>query len=282
MINTHFTEKIDLKDQQSEFESVIAKATRGLVTGLENKMEPALQQMVRMPWSSWEAVDDQSEYVNQISTYINQSIPLYQEWLSNPSHFRFFCDSFCSSFIPLLIQQIYKCKKISIAGAQQLILDFTAIKTFLVELPNTGKIQPSPVPGRYARHIQKELGKAELILKVILTPVSSVIDTYKALIVDGSEADFQKLLDLKGITRSEQKSLIEQYVQTTEPKESNTIAPTQTGLGMGMGVGGKTLKSMFGGMTDFMSKGGEATKRILKVPTSSSNLSPDNNNSPSN
>jgi len=53
MINVRFTEKIDLKDQQSEFEGVIAKTTRGLVNGLENKMEPALQQMVRVPWSSW-------------------------------------------------------------------------------------------------------------------------------------------------------------------------------------------------------------------------------------
>jgi hypothetical protein len=206
-------------------------------------MEPALQQMVKMPWSSWEAVDDQSEYVNQISTYINQAIPLYQEWLSNPAHFRFFCDSFCSSFIPLLIQQIYKCRKISIAGAQQLILDFTSVKALLIDLPNIGKAQPNPVPGRYTRHIQKELGKAELILKVILTPVASILDTYKALIVDGSESDFMKLLDLKGLTRSEAKTLVDQYVQTSEPKEPLTISPTPTPLNMG----GKALMSMFSG-----------------------------------
>jgi len=52
-------------------------------------MEPAFTQMTRMPWSSWESVGDQSEYVNQISTYIQQSVPLYAFWLTNFSHFGF-------------------------------------------------------------------------------------------------------------------------------------------------------------------------------------------------
>jgi len=229
-------------------------------------MEPALQQMIKMPWSSWEAVDDQSEYVNQISAYINQSAPLYQEWLSNPAHFRFFCDSFSVSFIPLLIQQVYKCKKISIAGAQQLILDFTAIKTLLSELPNAGKMQQTPIPGRYTRHIQKELGKAELILKVILTPVIAIVDTYKALIVEGSESDFQKLLDLKGLSRSEAKILVDQYAQTIEHKEIPTTSPIPS-----QNIQKTTLKSMFSGMSDVWTKGGEATKRILKGPDNNNN-----------
>jgi hypothetical protein len=72
-----------------------SSSTKALVTVLENKMEhAALSSMTKMPWGSWESVGDQSDYVNQISTYINQSVPLYSYWLSNPSHFRFFCDSF--------------------------------------------------------------------------------------------------------------------------------------------------------------------------------------------
>lgn len=52
------------------FISVIAKGIQGLVNALQNKIEPALVQMTKMPWSSWESVEDQSDYVNQISTAV--------------------------------------------------------------------------------------------------------------------------------------------------------------------------------------------------------------------
>ena len=93
-IKPKFTEKIDLTQEQSEYEGVTAKAIKSMVRGLEVKVEAALLQMTKMPWASWEAVEDQSEYVNQLSTYVNQTVPLYMNWLANPSHFQYFCDSF--------------------------------------------------------------------------------------------------------------------------------------------------------------------------------------------
>jgi hypothetical protein len=76
------------------------------------------------------------------------------------------------SFIPHLIQTLFKCRRISEVGAQQLMLDFTAIKTILLELPKSGKPDPAPVT-RYSKHVQKEMGKAELLLKVISSPGST-------------------------------------------------------------------------------------------------------------
>jgi hypothetical protein len=93
-IKSKFVEKIDLSSEQADFESVIAKAIKGLVYGLEAKLEPAFLQMTKMPWASWETVGDQSEYVNHISTYIDQSVPIYHNWLSNSAHFSYFCDYF--------------------------------------------------------------------------------------------------------------------------------------------------------------------------------------------
>jgi hypothetical protein len=43
------------------------------------------------------------------------------------------------------------------------------------------------------------MAKAESILKVILTPPATLVDAYKALIVDGNEADFQRIVELKVI-----------------------------------------------------------------------------------
>ena len=90
------------------------------------------------------------------------------------------------------------------------MLDFTAIKTILLQIPTGGKPN-GIVPARYARTVNKEMAKAELILKVILARQSGLVETYKTLIVDGSETDFQKIMDLKGIPRNEQKQLMETY-----------------------------------------------------------------------
>ena len=57
--------------------------------------------------------------------------------------------TFFSSFIPKLIQQLYKCKPLSPVGAEQLLLDVHMFKTALLELPSTGcQVQRKP-PASY-------------------------------------------------------------------------------------------------------------------------------------
>ena len=75
------------------FVRVVALAIKVLVLNLQTKVDVAFSQMLKMPWASWESVGDQSEYVNQFHTYVSQSVPLYNDWLS-AIHFRYFCDSF--------------------------------------------------------------------------------------------------------------------------------------------------------------------------------------------
>jgi len=69
-----------------------------MISRLHVKIEPAFATMTRVNWAVWESVGDQSEYVNQISTCIAQTVPIYHDWLSNTIHFTFFCDSFLRSF----------------------------------------------------------------------------------------------------------------------------------------------------------------------------------------
>jgi len=212
-INPKFEDKIDLTTEQSEYDGVIAKAIKALVQIIEFKLEPALVQMIRIPWATLETVGDQSNYINEVTTIIDQTSTVYKQWIMNEHHYRFFCDSFCSSFIPLLTQQLYRCRRLSEVGAQQLMLDFASVKAMLNQLPNIGNIDAAPVTGRYTRHIQKEMSKAETILKIVLTPLPSFVETYKAVIPDGSESDFQKIMELKGVPRSEQRALMDRYSQ---------------------------------------------------------------------
>jgi flagellar hook-basal body complex protein FliE len=211
IIDPAFVVDVDFSQEKEEFESILAKAVRTLVQGLEGKLAPALVSMTKMPWNTWESVGDQSPYVNQISTYISQTIPMYATWLKD-AHFRFFCDSFVGSFIPRIIENIYKCRQISEIAAEQLLLDMTSIKTILADLPTLSQSGGDP-PRRYVKYVNRAMGKAEVLLKLVITPQESLVETYQALVTDGTEADFQRVMELKGLKKDESflKSFLEQY-----------------------------------------------------------------------
>lgn len=93
-------------------------------------------------------------------------------------------------------------------GGQQLMLDFATIKQFLFELPAA----TSFVSSRFNSRVEKSMGKVEMLLKIIgLTSVNSLVDTYKFLILDGNEAEFERILDIKGFSPEEKNFLLDCY-----------------------------------------------------------------------
>jgi hypothetical protein len=220
IIDPAFAQEIDFTPEKEEFEGLLARGMRTLVAGLEGRLATALVNMTKMPWNSWQSVGDQSEYVNQISTYLSQSVPTYAAWLKD-LHFRFFCDSFVESFIPKLAENIYKCRQISEVGAEQLLLDMTSIKTILIEMPVMAKGGGGDHPKRYVKYVNKAIGKVEVLLKLVITPPESLVETYQALVKGGSEAELQRIMELKGMKKDENflTSLLDQYSTFTRKKK---------------------------------------------------------------
>ncbi|KAG6550389.1 hypothetical protein Mapa_008352 [Marchantia paleacea] len=206
IIDIQFSESIDMSEEQDEFSGVITKALSTLVLGLENKLEAELANMARMSWGTLEGVGDQSEYVNGISAILSSSVPIISGLLSR-LYFQFFMDKLAASFAPRFYFNIFKCKRISETGAQQMLLDTHAVKTLLLEVPSLcGQTSP---PGSYTKYVTREMGKAEALLKVILSPMEAIADTYRALLPEGTAMDFQRILDLKGLKRTDQQPLLD-------------------------------------------------------------------------
>ncbi|GER51290.1 vacuolar protein sorting protein [Striga asiatica] len=135
-----------------------------------------------------------------------------------------------SSLGPRFYHNIFKCKQISETGAQQMLLDTQAVKTILLEIPSLGK-QVSAAAG-YSKFVSSEMSKAEALLKVILSPIDSVADTYCALLPEGTPSEFQRILDLKGLKRTEQQSILDDYNKrgagTYQHSIKPVFAPTST------------------------------------------------------
>lgn len=208
IVDPQYADKIDMSEVQDEFSAVITKSLITLVHGIETKFDAEMAAMTRVPWATLESVGDQSEYVNAINTILTSSVPVLGKLLSS-IYFQFFLDKLASSLAPRFYLNIFKCKQISETGAQQMLLDTQAVKTILLEIPTLGKQTSSAAS--YSKFVSSEMSKAEALLKVILSPVDSVADTYCALLPEGTPSEFQRILDLKGLKRADQQSSLDDY-----------------------------------------------------------------------
>ncbi|XP_042483516.1 vacuolar protein sorting-associated protein 53 A [Macadamia integrifolia] len=226
IIDSQYADKVDMSEVQDEFSAVITKALMTLVHGLETKFDAEMAAMTRVLWGTLESVGDQSEYVNGINSILTSSIPVLGSLLS-PLYFQFFLDKLAASLGPRFYLNIYKCKHISETGAQQMLLDTQAVKTILLDIPALGK-QTSGAAG-YSKFVSREMSKAEALLKVILSPIDSVADTYRALLPEGTPLEFQRILELKGVKKADQQSILDDFNKhgsgITQPSVAQSIVP---------------------------------------------------------
>uniref|UniRef100_A0A8D3BUE6 Vacuolar protein sorting-associated protein 53 homolog n=1 Tax=Scophthalmus maximus TaxID=52904 RepID=A0A8D3BUE6_SCOMX len=210
-------ERINLTGEMDTFSTVISNSIQLLVQDLDAACDPALSAMSKMPWQSVEHVGDQSPYVTSIIMHIKQNVPIIRDNLaSTRKYFTQFCIKFTNSFIPKFINHLFRCKPISMVGAEQLLLDTHSLKTVLLDLPSIGSQVLRKAPASYTKIVVKGMTRAEMILKVVMAPHEPpvvFVDNYIKLLADGNPETFQKILDMKGLKRSEQSSMLELFRQ---------------------------------------------------------------------
>lgn len=214
-IDKMFSDKINLSQEQDIFHSVISNCIQLLVQDLEAGCDAALTAMIKIQWGAVESVGDQSPYVSTIVAHLRQTIPAIRDRLSScRKYFTQLCVKFVSSFIPKLVQQLYRCKPLSAVGAEQLLLDVHMLKTALLDLPSTGCQISRKAPATYTKVVVKGMAKAEMILKVVMSTTEcpkSFAEQCRRLLPDLQVQEFQKILDMKGLRKQEQAALVEQF-----------------------------------------------------------------------
>jgi len=200
-VDKELVDKIDLSAEQDVFHNVISNCIQLLVQDLEGACEPALTAMTKMPWQNIESVGDQSSYVNAIIGHLKTNLPVVRDNLfSSRKYFTQFCIKFATSFIVKFVNALYRCKPVSTVGAEQLLLDTHSLKTVLQDLPSLGSQIVRKAPASYTKIVIKGMTKAEMILKVVMSPhepMSVFVDSYIKLLPETDITDFQKILEMK-------------------------------------------------------------------------------------
>ncbi|XP_055112598.1 vacuolar protein sorting-associated protein 53 homolog isoform X1 [Symphalangus syndactylus] len=225
-VDVSLIERINLTGEMDTFSTVISSSIQLLVQDLDAACDPALTAMSKMQWQNVEHVGDQSPYVTSVILHIKQNVPIIRDNLaSTRKYFTQFCIKFANSFIPKFITHLFKCKPISMVGAEQLLLDTHSLKMVLLDLPSIGSQVVRKAPASYTKIVVKGMTRAEMILKVVMAPHEPLVvfvDNYIKLLTDGNTETFQKILDMKGLKRSEQSSMLELLRQRLPAPPSGT------------------------------------------------------------
>uniref|UniRef100_A0A8C1IX22 Vacuolar protein sorting-associated protein 53 homolog n=1 Tax=Cyprinus carpio TaxID=7962 RepID=A0A8C1IX22_CYPCA len=190
-------ERINLTGEMDTFSTVISNSIQLLVQDLDVACDPALTAMSKMPWQSVEHVGDQSPYVTSVIMHIKQNVPIIRDNLaSTRKYFTQFCIKFTKSHLlnSYLLQS---------AWLEQ-------------NLPSIGSQVVRKAPASYTKIVVKGMTRAEMILKVVMAPHEPslvFVDNYIKLLADSNPETFQKILDMKGLKRSEQSTMLELFRQ---------------------------------------------------------------------
>ncbi|CAH2036373.1 unnamed protein product [Thlaspi arvense] len=195
-IDPHFSGSVDMSEVQDVYSSVITKGLLTLVRRLETKFDTKMEDMTRVPWGTLESVGDHSEYVDEINTILNNSIPVVGKLLT-PVYFQIFLDKLASSLGLRFYANICRCKPISETGAQQMLLDTQVMEKNFLEVASG----QTATGGSYSEIVKREMKRAEAVVKVILSPIDP----------EGKPMQLRRILEHKGLTKAEQHSILDDF-----------------------------------------------------------------------
>lgn len=205
--------RIDLKPEIDILNEIIECCIQLLIKFLEFGCETGFNNMIKTQWALVGTPAGNSLFVNEITRFLRVHIPVIRDNLKDGrKYFVLMCNKFITLFTQKYINNLFKCKLLGQNGAEQLFLDTHILKKFLISLPCIDL--NISAPASYTQTVTKSMSKAEMILKVVLVPhdsIDSFIESYFKLMSESDVAEFQRILDMKGVKKSEASLLIEAY-----------------------------------------------------------------------
>lgn len=270
-IKPELTSDVSFQDERDGFNGVIAQCLGLVVRELEAAVEPSFAAMLRTPWKDLDNVSGRSAYIVDLVGSVKEIAAVVGTRIASPKYVRNFSDKCVNLIMGRFTSAIVKSRPLRKIGAEQLLLDISAVKGCLLELPPQEAGQPSHQHKKYVSKVTKATGELETMLKVILAPdevPEGFVQNYCLLIGDRSFSNFQKILDLKGTLKGEQlQKLLDIFLAVTRTKDDLEDSSFLTKLDMdekppasnAITVGGGLFSS--GNTTPTLSLGSKAPDR---------------------
>lgn len=220
--------QVDLQSQADAFMGVASASVRALVRYVEKDIESSFREMRNVSWSKMEKTGDESLYITEMLAKIRCRATEILGMLYKQQYARAFCDNVTEITANSYLANVFLCKPISEAGAEQMLLDTYSLKTvFELLLTRSTSTEPTvPPPANYTKRVSQSMARINSILKTLQvrpSPPEALVQAYLIHIADKSDANFRKILDLKGLNRKDQANLLEIF-------QAHQASPAQQSL----------------------------------------------------
>ncbi|CAH7686871.1 GARP complex subunit Vps53 [Phakopsora pachyrhizi] len=236
--------KVTLEREKDLFRGNISQAILTLLKELEHSCDGGFTAMIRAPWKELEYVSTESQYILHLNGAITAVFDLLKIHVEQKKYLRSICDKAVGILVNKFTQSIIRSRPIPAIGAEQMILDLQALKACLLPLP---QLDPeTPIPSSYTRYLSKSISKLDTLLKVIMTPedpAEDFVKHYLLLIPCQSFSDFQKVLDLKGVRKQDQNTLLDVFLAMTSSQPDLTDSSFLSALDMNPDTPASTSKA---------------------------------------
>ncbi|KDN51377.1 hypothetical protein K437DRAFT_254784 [Tilletiaria anomala UBC 951] len=220
-MHSDFRDGLTLEPEREQFLGVISSGVMVLTRELEESIDRAFNQMLRPPqgWAARDETIEKSSYIDDVASALEQVAVIVRQDVENKRYVRMWSDKAVGVVTSRFGLCIVKLKPVSCNAARQLLVDIAEIKTMLLELPRySPEALNGAIASSYVRYVEKAVSRIVLLLEVLETPESpaeSLVNTYISQIGDRSMANFQKVLELRGVRRVDQNALIDHFVNAT-------------------------------------------------------------------
>ncbi|ORX65032.1 hypothetical protein K493DRAFT_232156 [Basidiobolus meristosporus CBS 931.73] len=240
-IDENFKQHVSLEAQREAFLGVINSCVRVLVQGIDTLCESKLNAMTKVTWGAGDTAKNQLEYVTGLGTILEENVSVIRQSITNERYFRTFCDKFVGTFINRYMTNIFKCKRITESVAERMLSDIQVVKAILLRLPFSGMSESGTPPSTYVKFVNKGASRLEGLLKVILAPMNpqenpdSFIEKYILLCPDATFINYQKVLELKGLKKTDMQPFLDAYhkkIPNPPSENSPYLNPLSLGLNL--------------------------------------------------
>ncbi|KAI6201286.1 Vacuolar protein sorting-associated protein 53-like protein [Aphelenchoides besseyi] len=206
---------VDMSQEMELFYSISNNALQTLVQDAEISCDAALQAMTKINWVNVETVGDESAYVSAIRKHLRSIVPLIRDYFSDRrKYFAHFCLKLATQIVNKFLGAIFRCKPLTVTGAEQLLLDTHSLKTFLLSMPSVGSSVVIKPPTPFTAAVIEVMTKAEMVLKVVMADVSKPDDfilNYARMLPKSDYNELQKILEMRAMKRADIQNIIHLY-----------------------------------------------------------------------
>jgi hypothetical protein len=206
-LQTQYAADVEMRAQSELFEDVTYHGVNVLVGSLLGKSNESLVYMVATPWSKISVVGDCSPYIRMLRSMLTSVVPRLRKVLSWKC-FDALCYRFASDLLDHFLALIMGLKKISVVGAEQLLLDTNELKPLLMKLHHISlptkslERQTMQVTQSYHEMVTKKGRLIEVVLKLICSDDEQIESTFYLMWPEGQEGDLKTIKALKASTHS--------------------------------------------------------------------------------